>query len=740
MSDTPAPTPRLYRHPWVLAATATTLVFLLANLGLLLGHEKPLWDAGNQFYPFFSLIADAARQGRLVFWDPWTYAGAPLFAEPQAGALSPLVVLAGLVCGGSVAGYVAWWLFVWWLGGIGVLCLGRHLEAPAWGGFVVALGWLFCGIYTGNAEHLPWLLCFSFLPFVVWRFDVAVQEARLWAAAQAGLLWGLSACGGYPGMTIANGMLLAVWGLGRWLQALAARDRQRLSPVPLLLALLVVVGVGGCLMAPTYIAFFTEGHGYHDRVGELSRAEAIGNNALEPGTLATFAAPTLAALKGKQPTAMWATTDASSVSIYFGVGTLLLAALGFALRPGRWLRWWLVLLAALGLGCALGDHLPLRGWLYDHVWPTQFFRHSSLFRNAFMLAIACLGLLGSREVAAAQRGEVKVRRGLVLAATGLLAVAAVAVLAYNSVVLTWGYRPLLWATIAFVPLYWGSALAIGWKVARPPQRRGLVPIGLCLLAVFDAGATRLITARTISYVSEDALQRYAALDAQHSTSFDLAPAGVLRERRPWRDRDQYQGNDQIVTKVPNLGGYSTQENRFLAAIRKDPTVAAMALGTERFWFSREVAEVNWDMADFGAWALCADRDGAPPLVLHATDALRPADDDAHVPDSRIVCLPTSQKITATVTRYEPEALTLDIDAPSDGWLLVTDRWAAGWRAEVDGVAVPVRCADFVFRAVPVHAGRNRVTFTYATGSYLAMTLASWVLALGVGIMSLRRPR
>jgi hypothetical protein len=34
-----------------------------------------------------------------------------------------------------------------------------------------------------------------------------------------------------------------------------------------------------------------------------------------------------------------------------------------------------------------------------------------------------------------------------------------------------------------------------------------------------------------------------------------------------------------------------------------------------------------------------------------------------------------------------------------GWLLVTDRWGPGWRAEVNGRPAPVFGGNFIFRAI-----------------------------------------
>jgi hypothetical protein len=113
-----------------------------------------------------------------------------------------------------------------------------------------------------------------------------------------------------------------------------------------------------------------------------------------------------------------------------------------------------------------------------------------------------------------------------------------------------------------------------------------------------------------------------------------------------------------------------------------------------------------------------------PLVVHRPEAMvaRPAEGDV-LPD--LAAFPSPEPIAVRVTRYVPEELALEVDAPAAGWLLVTDRWSRSWHASVDGREVPVFGGDFVFRAVQVHAGTNLVRFRYEPTGYLPLVAASW---------------
>jgi hypothetical protein len=95
--------------------------------------------------------------------------------------------------------------------------------------------------------------------------------------------------------------------------------------------------------------------------------------------------------------------------------------------------------------------------------------------------------------------------------------------------------------------------------------------------------------------------------------------------------------------------------------------------------------------------------------------------------------------TAQVRQRQPNRVVIEVGDGPAGWLVLADVWYPGWTCQVGGQAVPVRRADFLFRAVAVPAGRQEVVFTFAPESYLlgrqlsfgALVLAALVLLLGV---------
>jgi len=178
------------------------------NLTIVTGAEAPTWDAAVFFAPEFTLIADHARAGRLL-WNPWASGGEPDTAEPQVGAASPITVFLGAIAGGTERGFRVYWLLICFFGPIGILLPARHLGTPPWEAFVIGLSYPFCGLYLGHAGHTVLIFASHLL-----AFRRGSEFRRVRPALEAGTLWGLAALGGYPAFTILTSTLMYIWALG----------------------------------------------------------------------------------------------------------------------------------------------------------------------------------------------------------------------------------------------------------------------------------------------------------------------------------------------------------------------------------------------------------------------------------------------------------------------------------------------------------------------------------------------
>ena len=80
-------------------------------------------------------------------------------------------------------------------------------------------------------------------------------------------------------------------------------------------------------------------------------------------------------------------------------------------------------------------------------------------------------------------------------------------------------------------------------------------------------------------------------------------------------------------------------------------------------------------------------------------------------------------------------MAFSVDVPASGWLLVTDRWARGWKGWVDGQPAEVWGGSFIFRALPLQPGRHEVVFRYVPFLHPWLTVASWGTLASIALVS-----
>jgi len=92
---------------------------------------------------------------------------------------------------------------------------------------------------------------------------------------------------------------------------------------------------------------------------------------------------------------------------------------------------------------------------------------------------------------------------------------------------------------------------------------------------------------------------------------------------------------------------------------------------------------------------------------------------------------------ATIVRDDPQVVEVDATLAAPGLVVLSDTYASGWTATVDGSPAPVLATNHLFRGVRAPAGTHRVRFEYRPRSLVigaALTLAS---ALGLLVLAWR---
>lgn len=291
--------------------------------------------------------------------------------------------------------------------------------------------------------------------------------------------------------------------------------------------------------------------------------------------------------------------------------------------------------------------------------------------------------------------------------------------------------------IAHLAAVWTGFVVLAWLLQAgllsPPRFWMLAAALACLDGVGALYVSQLT-------ISSDPAPWYQQPNRNHKAAMDLTASGLGRSVLPPESLGIAISNRNLLIKLPVLGDYislGVLRNRFLSQVVADPQLNRIATGTRRFWFS---AVADWqvpDDASFRLWArrmygapASAGSGGQPVVFLHSPEqmlALAPQDVTQAAPqdppDSPQAGLAIPASITGLI--YQPDLLSFRYDAPSPGYLLVTDRWAPGWEVSVNGQSRPVLAGDFLFRAVQVDAGSNLIRFVYNPPGFLSLLALSW---------------
>jgi hypothetical protein len=81
---------------------------------------------------------------------------------------------------------------------------------------------------------------------------------------------------------------------------------------------------------------------------------------------------------------------------------------------------------------------------------------------------------------------------------------------------------------------------------------------------------------------------------------------------------------------------------------------------------------------------------------------------------------------AEISDYEDERVEVEVDADRAALLVLTDSWAPGWKAKVDGRDAEVQRVDYLIRGVAVPAGEHTVELRYEPATWRW----GWIISLG----------
>jgi hypothetical protein len=743
-------------------------------------YNRVLVDVPIADLPWRAFVRELLHAGTVPAWNPHTFAGTPLLANPQTGLFSLFSLPLWLLPFDYAVGVEA--AVKLWAAAFGMYLLARQLRLGFLPGVAAGVVFAFSALNIVWLTHATVPAVAALLPWIVWLLERLITRARSGDALALALATAIALGGGHPGMQVH-----VLLGAGLYLVLRLALRQDGDVPRRRRPALLASGGIALGVLAMSAM-LLPEVLSTHGTIGVGARA----NGGVLPGSQMPFDAIKTVAFpdwwgrpsafelpsEAVRHTSAGALVNYNERTFYAGAVALLLALIGFvSARPRRAVAPFAVL-ALLGLAVAL--HAPGLYWLATHVPPLSQVQSQRLhFLFAFGVAIGAA--FGLQAVIERPRGA----RWRLLVPLGGLVVALLAVLAAGAPIgeLADGVRYMF--DPQRVTTAGATALAsIGWFVlftvgvglvlagaARRPSWGAAAAALLALLLVADAyhfasGYQPMARAAAVNPPSTPAiafLRRHADEGRFVGVGLTLIPELGMRygvndvrgysppqptERyyRLWRhvkrDQTPWQPFELDVVTPPAVRVVSVLGARWIvtdpdAVLR--PT-AAGALDPLRVAYS-------------GSDAAIYENPNAVPRAFVASATLVTANEAAT--RDALTAARFDPRRTAVVERDElagqsvPSAggtggsvrivdeqnarVTLRATLPRRALVVLADNFSAGWSVTVDGRAARALHVDDVVRGVVVDAGRHEIRWSYAVpGLRLGVALSIVALLIAGG--------
>jgi len=759
------------RAPYLAAAVAYGLGWLVLAWPCLSGRVTIPWDAKAQFLPQIQFLADSFARGESPFWNPFVFSGHPQVADPQSMIFSPPFFILALFNSNPSAWAVDVTVFVTILiGGLALIAWFRDRGFHPAGAVIAALAFGFGAAMSWRIQHTGQVLSLAMLPLVLLALDRALDDVRRSAVA-----YGIAA--GVVSAAIVLGRdqvaLLIVYMLAAYAIWRIVSDRAPMSALTRGLAPLGAGAIAGLVLIaiPILLTLALAGQSNRPEIDLIG----AGRGSLHPASIITAFAPDVFGSTGSSwdywgaPSFAWhdrwgqtgLVLAQNMGQLYIGAipVLLILLGLGSGILVRREIVFFTVAFAVMTV-YALGWFTPLFGLAHGYLPGVSLFRRpaDAVFLMGFCGAIlagyaahAVLTPQPARTRPSNWSAGIAVAAGVTLATFTAAIVLAVRMdhvevalqpLTLSAVIVTFAAALIAWAAWIYpIRPVLAASLLIGASVAdlaiqnAPGGATGLPP---STYAILDPATPN----ETIAILNAKTRERASATRRDR---VELVGLGFASPNAAMTHRLE----STLGYNPVRLGLYSratgagdtvglVEDRKFSPMFPSYKSTLADLLGLAYIATPVPLATLDPQAKaeDFPLVAKTAEgyiyeNPRAMPRAIFATSAA-PADFDTILntgtwPDTDLSAtvllspddereaglIATRGQGTVSITTYTNTQVVIEVESTRGGFVVLNDLWHPWWNATLDGQRVTVLRANVLVRAVRVPHGRHIVTFTFA---------------------------
>jgi hypothetical protein len=660
------------------------LIVVLISFFQVAFNLQPLkFDTIDCFFPWRFYIGECLQNGQLPYWNPYQDLGYPIHADPSSGAWYPVVWLIGSTFGYSIYSISFEFLLHIYLAGVGMFLLARTLKFETKFALMAGIAYMLSGFFVGNAQHLSYIISGCWLPFIIQQYLLLIEEKKAIHALQAGLFMFLSITGGYPAVTIILTYLLLTFYLIHVISLIRSKSYKSILQFTVQNGLFLATTI---LCSAVMLVSVAQVSPYLSRLGNFNVEQAL-FSPFSPQSFISFLAPLTTTVKSTY----W-DADLSMRNGYFGIIILLFFLIGIFIQKPKPLRiiFWF---GIFSLTASVGNYLPVRSLLFNHVPLMNIFRFPSVFRLFFILAAILTGIYSLHHYLT--KTERKNWHFYLLIAVSFATFLILLFAArshgylglqtyYNNNLFNEAISSTFWQNLAVNSLFQLSLLVLlgltFWKIKNTAKFIALV---IFLLIVDLVVSVQLVAPYTVFY--------------EHVTA------------------NEAQTN---VARYPH--GFPIQK-----AITIDSAAHLPGIG-QPFWqnqqiFQKQISAEGFNSFSFTSYELL---ESDYPLLFKSVKAsnLLTLSDFESVQNGSIFVdfgsdhLPKKYKVvsgdTAILKDYDAASFHIEAKVKHPCLLTLYQKEYTGWEASINGKGTPIFKSNLNFMTVELPAGKSSVVFNY----------------------------
>jgi hypothetical protein len=770
---------RPFSKDWHWAVLLVLLNLLFFGDALFTDQTFYFRDVSFFHYPLKRLVTEAYAHGEWPLWNPYIQLGQPLLANPNTMAFYPTQILFQILP--FQFAFEMHFVLHCILGAIATFYLARNLEFCRSSAFIAAAIYNFSGVTLSFVNLFNILPVVTFLPLLTLALIKLMQGVTVKLLLLASIVFGTFGLLLEPLSCLAIALFLFFFMTAYF--CFSGRVTQR---APAALGWIALVTVSGILLAAIQILPTLELIQSSGRRGGLD-FQTVSGWSMHPINLLQLIFPRVfgdffrMTRNGSWAAVFFENREPYLLSCYLGTFSLLLALFGLLLSECRWMSRTLALVALLALLLASGKYGPVYEQLFKICPLFRYGRFPVKYLLTFNFCLALLAGYGMHRIlvlreAGQWRGFLK--RPWVVGCLIFVGVAfVVSVAAERQIGVPRSSDPnavfsvscqgkmlelprrTIVSALQSLQLQLGALavfLALSWTGT---VRTGIVSASAAVLILFDFG-----------------IHDYWINPLIHSELYEAAPAAVYlqeRERTSAPFRIYKIANDGLQEDPLALGETNSivwnyfyrrlTLAQFLAA--KDhvsfavfqPVDRLETIPSQQIYLELAAVKTQEEKLRFLAglnvgYILATHNVESPLLVLDSTFPVNSPEPlriyrlknplprvfltDSQGPADRQLSFQAQLSVEgragnqkneslerAQVVSYRPNQVDIETESPRNRLLVLLDSYYPGWKATVDGTAVPVVAANFVYRAIELPQGRHRVAFRYESRPF---TRGAWI--------------